>query len=327
MTKLNIAVLCCVTFLSSVCLAQSPLLLTGKISSAQKQIVTAPKSSRWQIQIQWLEDEGKVVNQGDLIAVFDGSDIQSQLELNIERAETLELELTQSEMELSQATLEAQGDLKVALMRVKKAKIEASVPDAEVSKFDKGNYELTLQRALLEQVKAQEHVRFTEEAYRTGVQKKKIELLKVQEDISYQESQLTKMSVKADFTGPITYAMHPWGNQKMAAGINVNASWQILDIQGSDDFQIESWVHEIDADKLNQLTEVDLVLDAYPDTHLKGRLVSVSTQSEKKPQWSESVYFPVVFAFTTPPQQTLLPGMSVRVKLTKNANQLAGEAD
>lgn len=295
--------------------AQSPLILTGKISSAQKQIVTAPKSSRWQVQIQWLEEEGKVVNKGDLIAVFDGSDIQSQLELNREKAETLELELTQSEMELGQTVFEAEGQLKVALMRVELATIEASVPASEVSQFDKGNYQLTLQRALLEQVKAEERLELQKQAFRTGVQKKKIELLKVLEDIAYQESQLTKMSVTAELTGPITYAMHPWGNQKIAAGINVNASWQILDIQGSDDFQIESWVHEIDADKISSSGEVDMVMDAYPGLRFQGKLLSKSTQSEKKAQWSNSVYYPLIFTFKQPPEQTLLPGMSVRMEL------------
>lgn len=294
---------------------QSSLILTGKISSAQKQIVTAPKSSRWQVQIQWLEDEGKVVNKGDLIAVFDGSDIQSQLELNREKAETLELELTQSEMELGQSVLEAEGELKVALMRVELATIEASVPATEVSQFDKGNYQLTLQRALLEQVKAEQKLALQKQAFRTGVQKKKIELLKVLEDIAYQESQLTKMSVTAELTGPITYAMHPWGNQKIAAGINVNASWQILDIQGSDNFQIESWIHEIDADKISPSAEVDMVMDAYPGIRFQGKLLSKSTQSEKKAQWSNSVYYPLIFTFKQPPEQTLLPGMSVRMEL------------
>jgi multidrug efflux pump subunit AcrA (membrane-fusion protein) len=304
---------------------KSPLLLTGKISSAQKQVVTAPKSSRWQVQIQWLEDEGKVVNKGDLIAVFDGSDIQSQLELNRERAETLELELTQSEMELGQTVFEAEGQLNVALMRVELATIEASVPASEVSRFDKGNYQLTLQRALLEQVKAEERLALQKQAFRTGVQKKKIELLKVLEDIAYQESQLTKMSVTAELTGPITYAMHPWGNQKIAAGINVNASWQILDIQGSDNFQIESWVHEIDADKIPLTARVDMVMDAYPGIRFRGKLLSKSTQSEKKTQWSNSVYYPLIFTFEEPPEQTLLPGMSVRMELDLPTIEVSNE--
>lgn len=289
------------------------LVLTGKVSSAKKQIVTAPRTTRWQIQIQWMEEEGKVVNQGDRIVVFDGSDVQSQMEINEERAETLTLELKQTKMELEQKLTEAQGDLKVAKMRVAQSRIEAEVPSSEVSLYDKGQYQLTLQRMLLEQVKAEEKLKLAKEELRTGVQKKRLDLMKVQEDIAFQKRQLEKMNVLAEFTGPVTYAMHPWNGQKMAAGINVQASWQVMDVQATENFQIESWVHEIDADKLSARRKVALALDAYPEKRFSGELAFMSTQSEKKEQWSSSVYFPVVFTFEKMPKIKLLPGMSVRV--------------
>ena len=79
--------------------ADDILLLTGKIGSANKQVVTAPKTERWQIQVQWLAEEGKVVNVGDPVVTFDGSSMQSQLDVSEEQAETLKLELKQLEME------------------------------------------------------------------------------------------------------------------------------------------------------------------------------------------------------------------------------------
>lgn len=294
--------------------AQQPtLLLTGKLGSAQKQIVTSPRSSRWNIQIQWLEEEGKVVEKGDLVAVFDGSLMQSQLEVNQERLETEKLELTQKKMELEQKFLEAQGDVEVATMRVAQAEIEAGVPDGQVSDFDKGKYKLTLQRSKMESVKAQEKLTLAKEALQTGVQKQLIEIARIEEDIRFQKNRLSKMSIEAQFKGPINYAMHPWTGEKMAAGINVQAAWNILDVQAIENFQIESWVHEIDVDKIEQQQTVELVLDAYPSKRFKGKLLFVSTQAEKKSQWSNSVYYPVIYQFENEPQLKLLPGMSVRV--------------
>ncbi len=300
---------------------QSPLVLTGKISSANKQIVTAPKTDRWQIQIQWLAEEGQVVEQGDLVAVFDGSLIQSQLELNRERLETETLELTQKTMDLEQKLLEAQGALEVANLEVEKARIEASVPDGQVSDFDKGKYQLTLKRSLMEQSKAQEKLALAEEALRTGVQKQRIEIKKIEEDIAFGERQLENMSVQAQFRGPVTYANHPWSGDKLAAGLNVQAAWNILDVQATDSYQIESYVHEIDAHKIGQQPEVNLVLDAYPDKVFQGQLEVMSTQAEKQPQWSDSVYYPVIFRFEQTPQVKLLPGMSVRVEVVNQAKE------
>lgn len=299
-------------------IAQQMLLLTGKISSSEKQVVTAPRSSRWNVQIQWMEEEGKVVEKGDLVAVFDGSLIQSQLEANLEKLETEQLELTQKTMTLDQDFIDAFGELNVAKMRVEKARIEASVPDSQVSQFDKGKYVLELQRALLEQVKAEEKLNLAKQALRTGVEKQKIEIQRIEQEIAFQRKQLKTMSIKAEFNGPVTYAMHPWNGEKMASGTNVQAAWNILDVQATDNFQIESWVHEIDVDKVRDQQQVTLTLDAYPGKTFSGELWSISTQTEKQSQWSDSVYYPVIYQFNKTPGVVLLPGMSVRVAVPQN---------
>ncbi len=305
--------------LANVAQAEEMLLLTGKVSSAQKQVVTAPKTSRWQIQIQWMEDEGKVVEKGDRIVTFDGSTIQSQLDINIERAETIALELKQTQMQLAQSLLEAQGAIEVAVMRVKKARIEAGVPDGQVSAYDKGQYELNLQRSLFELFKAEEGLTLAEEALRTGVQKKQLELLKLQEEIAFQQRQLETMNVTADFNGPVNYATHPWNGEKLDAGMNVQAAWQVMDVQAVDNFQIESWVHEIDALKVEQGETVDVVFDAFPDRRFRAKLTFKSTQSEKQTEWSNSVYLPLTFEFEQEPDIPMLPGMSVRIEVPHEA--------
>ncbi|MFA3792448.1 HlyD family secretion protein [Aliiglaciecola sp. SL4] len=295
------------------------LLLTGKISSAKKQVVTAPRGRTWNIQIQWLEEEGKVVEAGDLIAVFDGSLIQSQLEANEEILETEQLELTQIKMELEQGYLEAKGALTIAQMRVEQAKIEANVPESQVSQLDKGKFELTLQRTEMELIKANENLKLAESALQTGVEKQRIQIRLIEDEIRYQSSQMEKMSVTANFKGPISYAIHPWTGEKMAAGMNARASWNIIDVQATDDFQIESWVHEIDIEHVKANKNVELVLDAYPSKKFKGKLTFLSTQTEKKVQWSNSVYYPVIFQFVDVPDLTLLPGMSVRIDIPQPA--------
>lgn len=298
------------------------LLLTGVISSGKKQIITAPRGSRWNIQIQWMAEEGKVVQQGEQIVVFDGSTEQAKLEQNQERLETLKLELSQTRMRLEQAVTQAEGAFKLAKMRVAKAQVEASVPASEVSDYDKGQYDLALQRALLEQVRAEEKLKLAQQELQTGLQKKRIDILGVQEEIKYLHKLLAKMAISAQFSGPVNYANHPWSNTKLAAGMNVQPSWNILDVQAIGSFHVQSWVHEIDADKLQPGQPVTLVLDAFPDQKLAGRLQSMGSQAEKKPQWSNSVYYPLVVEFSQQPALKLLPGMSVRV-LVDESGELA----
>jgi hypothetical protein len=115
----------------------------------------------------------------------------------------------------------------------------------------------------------------------------------------------------------VTYATHPWFGTKLSAGMNVRASWKVLDVQSTNNFQIETWVHEIDAVGLEENVSVEITLDAYPDKKYIGVISSLSRQSERKALWGKSAYFPAIVTFETPPEVSLLPGMSVRLLVTK----------
>lgn len=314
--SLRILVVSCLVLLSSISGAEQ-LVLTGQISSSAKQIVNAPQGSRWQIQIQWMEDEGKIVQKGESVVVFDGATEQAQLTQNQENLDRFELELEQLIIEQSQKVVDAEGQLKVAIMRVEKARIEASVPISQVSAYDKGQYDLGLQRSVLEQVKAEEALVRAQHEQRAEITKKQVDIMRSKEEIAYLNNILAKLNVVARVTGPVTYAIHPWHGTKVNAGMNVRPSWKVLDVQSTSNFQIETWIHEIDAVDLTENSKVSIILDAYPNNSYKGTILNISKQSEKKAQWSKSAYFPAIISFSDAPEINLLPGMSVRLLVDK----------
>jgi len=292
-----------------------PLLLTGEVSSVQSQTVTAPKSEGWQIQIQWLAEEGAIVQEGDLIAVFDSGGIQSQLEENEENLQTQKLELIKAEMDLNQAVTEAEGRLRLAIISVNKARIEANIPDGEISHYEKGKFVIAFEKALLEKIKAEENLKLKEAERDVGIQKQQIEIIKLEEKIAYQKGQIDKLSVKAQVSGPVSHVMHPWMQQKIAAGTNVEPAWEVVRVQAQSSYQVTSWVHEIDAAKLNvQDSRLDLILDAYPNQTYKGKILSMTSQAEQRSQWSDSAYYRLEIAFDETVQQKIFPGMSVRIE-------------
>ncbi|WP_340680844.1 HlyD family efflux transporter periplasmic adaptor subunit, partial [Paraglaciecola sp.] len=256
---------------------KTSLLLTGEVSSTQSQTVTAPKSESWQIQIQWLADEGSIVQEGDLIAVFDSGGIQTELEENEENLLTQKLQLIKTEMDLTQAVTEAEGGLRLAVIQVKKARIEANIPDGEISHYEKGKFIIAFEKALLEKVKAEESLKLRVTERDTGIQKQQIEIVKLEEKIAYQKGQIEKLSVKATVSGPVSHVMHPWMQQKIAAGSNVQAAWEVVRVQAQSSYQVTSWIHEIDAAKLDtQQTNLYLILDAYPKRRYKGKILSMT---------------------------------------------------
>ena len=306
------------SMLSAPVIAAQPLLLTGEVSSPESQVVVAPKTDRWQVMIQWMPDEGQVVEKGELVTVFDSGGIQTKLEQNQQELEMQMLELKKIEMDLNQAVVEAQGKLELAKISVNKARIEASVEDGDVSAFDKGKYQIAYEKALMEQLKAEEALKLAEQARLVGIQKQKINILQTEEDIAYQSSQLEKMSVKALVTGPVSYMPHPWdGNNKITAGTNVQAAWSVLTVQAQSGYQVTAWIHEIDAARIDLAgMDIQLSLDAYPGKTYPGTLMNASKQAEARAQWSDSAYYKLLIGFEQLPEVMLSPGMSVRVMLT-----------
>jgi hypothetical protein len=294
------------------------LLLTGQIGSSSKQVVNAPTGSQ-QFQIQWMEEEGKIVEKGKTVVLFDGAASQAQLIANEENLDRLLLEFEELKVQQAQNVIDASGRLKVAKMRVEKATIEASVPSSQVAAFEKGQFELALQRIIVEQVKAEEALQLSLQEQRAELTKKEVNILRVKEELVYLTGILAKLNVIAQVTGPVTYATHPWFGTKLSAGMNVRPSWKVLDVQSTSNFQIETWIHEIDAVELDEKLEVEIVLDAYPNKKYRGIIASLSKQSERKALWSTSAYFPAIVTFETPPEIKLLPGMSVRMLITKES--------
>jgi multidrug resistance efflux pump len=292
-----------------------PLLLTGEVASAQSQTVTAPKSTGWQIQIQWLAEEGTIVQEGELIAVFDSGGIQTQLEENQENLQTQKLQLIKTEMDLNQAVVEAEGRVKLAIISVKKNRIEANIPDGEVSDYEKGKFVIAYERALMEQLKSQENLKLKLAERDVGIQKQKIEITKLEEQITYQQSQIEKLSVRAKVGGPVSHVMHPWMQQKITAGTNVEPAWEVVRVQAQSSYQVTSWVHEIDAAKLDlKNSTLKLTLDAYPNTTYKGKILGMSSQAEQRSQWSDSAYYRLDIAFDEAVKNDIFPGMSVRIE-------------
>jgi hypothetical protein len=130
------------------------------------------------------------------------------------------------------------------------------------------------------------------------------------------------MSVTANVTGPVSHMMHPNLDGKISAGINARVGWKILTIQAQSGYQVKSWIHELDAARID-LDNVDirLSLDAYPGKTYGGEIIKVSSQAEQKTEWSNSAYYAVDISFSQTPDVTIYPGMSVRVILTPTNKQ------
>lgn len=291
----------------------APLLITGKITSNNIQTVSAPRTDRWNIQIQWMIEEGTIVSVGDVIAMFDSGSVAAQLEQNEDTLAAQRLELDNTVLTQTQLIDDAQSDLDIAKLEVEKARIEANITSDDVSDYDKGQYKLTLERALVEKFKAEQALQQAINERDNKLEKQRIEITKLEENIAYQRYQLSQLQVKATIDGVVSYLYHPWNNEKITPGTSLQATMKAMEVQDIDGFKIDAWVHEADADRINVNQQATVTLDAYPLQKYSAVVQQKVSQPEKKASWGNSAYYQLELMFTEQPQQKLLPGMSVRV--------------
>lgn len=291
----------------------SPLLITGKITSNNIQTVTAPRTDRWNIQIQWMIDEGSIVSPGTVIAIFDSGSVAAQLEQNEDTLAAQKLELDNMALTQKQLIDDAQSDLNIAILEVEKARIEASITSNDVSDYDKGRYKLTLERALVDKFKAEQALQKAINERENKLKKQRIEITKLEENIAYQRYQLSRLQVKATINGVVSYLYHPWNNEKITPGTSLQATMKAMEVQDIEGFQIDAWVHEADADRISVNQTAHITLDAYPTEKYRATVQQKVSQPEKKAGWGNSAYYQLTLSFLQQPKQKLLPGMSVRV--------------
>lgn len=297
----------------------SPLLFTGQISSTAQQLVSAPMTDRWQIQVQWMAEEGSIAKPGDLIVLFDAGSVKNQIQQNKEQLASQKLLLEKQTVALRQAVVVAEGKLEIAKLEVEKAQIEAGIQSTDVSNYDKGRYKLALERALVEKIKAEEELKVKQQEQWVGLEKQKIEITKIEETLAQLERTLNRTTVKAQIEGQVSYMMHPWMRTKITAGTTVQQSMKVMLVQGSGDYLVKGWIHEIDVNKITEGQTANVSLDAYQGKTFDATIVSIASQSEAKVEWSDSNYHEVQLKFNQQPDLNLLPGMSARVMVDNRA--------
>jgi len=299
----------------------SPLLLTGTVKAQDNQNFYAPKTDSWRVEIKWMPPEGNIVKKGELAVVFDSGSIESKIEQAEISLLAAEEELQRLTKNGQQAVLEAKFAVNRTELLLKKAKIEASIPKKLIIEYDYQKYQVGYEKALVALVKAQDKYKQAKLSDQVAVKKQKLTISKHQDSLAYNNDKLSKMALYAKRTGPILYAENPWNGDKIFVGTTVQASWKIAEIPSLSGLYIETWVHEIDYEKVKKSSSAQLSFDAFPGQKFLANFVSVTTQPEERKNWGNDVYYKATYRFTAPPTLKLLPGMSALLVLTNSSPQ------
>ncbi|CAM3746183.1 MULTISPECIES: HlyD family secretion protein [Pseudoalteromonas] len=294
--------------------AQSSLLLSGELKASEQQLFYAPKSDNWRVQVQWMMKEGDIAQPGDVVVVFDSGSIASEIEQDEVSLEAAKEELVRVTTSNEEKQIEAEFNFKRTELLVQRARIDAAIPQANLSTYDYQKNQLEFEKALINRQKSAQELLQVKTENKVAHNKQLLTIEQLETNLQYNKTQLASMSIKAQRSGPVLYANHPWNGEKAFVGMTAQPGWKIAEIPTMSELYIEAWVHEVDYQKLKLGQPAKLLFDAYLQQPLQATLTEISTQPEERLQWGKDAYFRARFNFSAP-KLTLLPGMSAKLTI------------
>lgn len=271
------------------------------------------------IRLAWLEDEGKKVEAGQLVARFDALEMQRQLEdgQGDHRKASLEIERTriESDIEVSRLGTELQiADLELGHAR-------------DFQKLDNNVYARRdiLQDAIDgELAQARKEHSADAAATQQALAQTELDLLDIQQrqaqmQIDQSQEALAGLEIRAPHAG-ILQLSRDWQGEPPRVGAEMWRGQSIGKIPDLSTLQARVYVLEADAGGLAEGKAAEVVIEAHPQTTLRATIRSIEALAKPRFPGSPVQYFGVVLGFEPEDLQAMQadimkPGSRVRATL------------
>jgi multidrug resistance efflux pump len=259
-------------------------LKVGELGAVNAEQISSPRV-RGQLKITHLYPEGDVVEVGDLIIEFDRVEFEKQVterEQNLEAAEA-ELEKTivnQSVEDAHQkADIENQEDgLRLAQLQMEKMRFESFIEREEQS-LKTRQAELALEQAR-KKIEAQRIVDAVD------LRKQELHVAQQERELDRAQRDLAKLSVVAEKPGLVVYERIRKGStprpEKVRVGDEPWGGQTLVTLPDLSRMQVNTWVKEVDVDKLEVGNEVHVRLDALPGAVFHGVISSIGSLGHER---------------------------------------------
>lgn len=287
-------------------------LLTGVVEDVNAQTIEMPSlPGGWQRRIEWMAPEGSQVEVGDAVVKLDPGDLISREEQARTDLEKRRLSAERSIDELKLEVLDAEKALAEAESDVRLAALDARLPEGTIPKLDYDRYQLALETANKNRVRAQAQLLIKQEELQDVVEETTLEVRQAESNYDRIKSALDATEIRAEKAGFMIYGENPFNGKKIFPGETLYSGFQIAQIASREDLQIRFWVHEADIRAINQGDNIEVIADAQGSQPFVTTVSWTSSQAVNKEDWSDSGYFEVLASPETGVSRGVMPGMSV----------------
>ncbi|WP_240509485.1 efflux RND transporter periplasmic adaptor subunit [Geofilum rhodophaeum] len=295
---------------------------TGQLQAENATFIEVPAelSSRriniFEIQVTDLVEEGTVVKKGDFVASLDHSAIE---ELLTQAQEDLEKAM--------QALQDARIDTNINMSNLRDGLLNAKVQVEEKKLvLDQSIYEspavkrqaaLELERAEQNLLQLERNYELKERQAKNSVDRSLEELRRNQESVRDIEDLFNALDITAPMPGMVIYSYDRFGT-KIQVGSTVSR-WapRIAELPDLSSMISKTYINEIDISKIKVGQKVEVGVDAFPDKHFDGEVLTVANIGQTLPNGDTKVFEVTIKLFGSDPE--LRPAMTTSNVITVNS--------
>lgn len=287
----------------------------GNVKAVNSTNITAPNISyRYGgLKITKMAVDGKEVEKGDTVIVFDPSEIKkaiinAQQQLEIANAEFEKLKATQqSEIE----DLEADLEISRISQEISKINFDQAVYESEVKKKE---INLQLETANIALERAKEQIENKKKIQREEIYQKTLNIKQLTATLDEATRSVNSLFVISPSSGIAILKDNWMTNQKWQVGDQPYSGSTLIELPDMDAMMAEVKINEVDIAKVSPGLSVEIKPDAFSDSTFKGKVTSVANLAQNKDSKSKIKIFPVQIVIDGK-SKNLLPGLTVSCKI------------
>lgn len=276
--------------------------------------ITVPPEVQERVRLSWVAADGTLVEAGDVIARFDPTAMEAELDKGRSELEKAELDLE---------TVEIQGE-------VEQEKIETERGLAELeldlsNRFQKTDDELFSRREIAESAidrelarERKEHAESARERFgeqlRSTLGLRGVDRRRAQLTIDRARAGLEVLEVRAPHAGLLTLARDYQGDPPRI-GTELWRGQEIAEIPDLSTMDAEVYVLEADAGGLEAGKPATVIVESHPGTVHQARIRRVETVAQPRFRGSPVQYFGVLLELAETDPEVMKPGQRVRATL------------
>ncbi len=286
----------------------------GVLKAEKTTPLTVPTEVQRTVRLAWLAEDGSVVAEGDLVARFDATEMEEQLDKGEADLESARLSADKSRLE---------GGVKVTALETRRKVADLELGHAQ--RFQKTDADVFSRNEIVESeidealaVERKSHAaesRVTQQSLnRTDLDLLGIQERRARQTIDQAREGLSALEVRAPHAGILTLARN-WRGEVPQVGAEMWRSQEIAEIPDLTTMEAEVFVLEADAGGLEAGKPATLVVEARPGEVFSATIRRVDAVAKPQFRGSPVQYFGVVLALEQAPAATMKPGQRVRATL------------